>query len=165
MAKSNILQRSRRKKDTITIDVSAGIDRSTSRYRIEGDGQRLYEATNVFPYIQGLVQRRRDNVQTNSRASNAAFPTFPVQAIGGTAIIKEVKEFNDNIVILYVDSGALTVILADRFDPAANTLTAITGFRIADAVSIPSGGTVQAVVYKRTTTTIYCQTMLALSCV
>ena len=151
MAKKT-LEKTKQTKQKVSVDVFAGIDRSTSRYRIEGDGQRLYEASNVFPYIQGLLQRRRDAVTTNSRTGDGAFPSFPAQAIGGTAIIKEVVEFNDEIVIFYVDSASLAVILADRFSPASNGINAITGLLIADAVAIDSGGTVQATPYKRDAT-------------
>lgn len=106
------------------VDVFAGIDRSTFRQRIEGKGERLYETKNVFPYIQGRLQRRRDAVQTNLRDSNNAFPSFPAEgSMVGNAVVKKVVDFNGTICILYEDDGDTGKILMDSFDTGANTLT------------------------------------------
>lgn len=142
---SPILEPTKVKKQTVMVSVFAGIDRSTARFRIEGKGERLYEMKNVFPYIQGKLQRRRDPVETNSRDSDNAFPTFPVQSLTGNPVVKHIVEFHDNIVIFYEDDGAAGVVLADRFDVGANTLTAV--IQASDAESFDSGGALMAVSY------------------
>jgi hypothetical protein len=123
------------------IDVFAGIDRSTARHRIEGSGERLYEAKNVFPYLQGRLQRRFDIVDTNSRDSNSAFPTFPVQSVT-SALVLDVIEFNNTICIFYEDTGDPGKLMMDSFDIGANTLTA----RIAKSIgiTITTGGPLEA---------------------
>lgn len=142
MAKTIV--RTKRKKDTIMIDVFAGIDRSTSRYRIEGDGERFYEMLNVFPYIQGLLQRRRDAVQTNSRDSNNAFPTFPTQTVTAANVL-EVREFNNTICIFYEDTGDTGKLMMDSLDTGANTLT--NRIDKADGITFTAGGPVEARTY------------------
>lgn len=145
MPSSTILQQTKRKKDQVLVNVFAGIDRSTARFRIEGKGERLYEMSNVFPYIQGRLQRRRDPIQTNRRASDAAFPTFPAQSLTGWAIVKSITEFNDNIIIFYIDSSARDVVLADRFDVGANTLTAL--IQASDAEAVTANGDIRGTPY------------------
>ncbi len=148
MAKSTTLEKTKHRKQEISINTFAGIDRSTSRYRIEGNGERFYEASNVFPYVQGLLQRRRDAVQTNSRASDAAFPSFPSQTLTGDPVISQIVEFNDNILILFEDDGDKGKVLIERFDVGANTLTTL--IDIADAVQMDNDGELQGVPYNHT---------------
>lgn len=151
MAKSAILERGRQKKQTVMVDVFAGIDRSTYRARIEGKGERLYEAKNIFPYIQGKLQRRRDSVQTNSRDSNNAFPTFPATSLTGNPVVKKVIDWNNNIIIIYEDDGDKGKLLVDSFDTGTNTLTA----RInktsngGGAYTFTNDGLIDAVTYSR----------------
>ncbi len=155
MRKSTTLQKRTAGKQEITIDVFAGIDRSTSRFRIEGDGQRLYEATNVFPYIQGLLKRRKDAVQTNSRDSDNAFPTFPALSLVGNAVIKKLVEFNNTICFVYEDDGDQGKVLVDSFDTGANTLTN----RVSktsnggSAYTFTAGGRMDAVAYNTSNST------------
>lgn len=149
MAKSSaVLKKTKRKKQEVLIDVFAGIDRSTSRRRIEGDGQRMYEASNVFPYIQGDLLRRKDAVQTNSRDSDNAFPSFPAGTITGNAVVKKVVEYNNTIVILYEDDGDTGKLLVDSLDIGTNALTN----RVAKSAgyTFTSGGAVNAVSYNLT---------------
>lgn len=134
------------KKQTVMVSVFAGIDRSTWRARIEGKGQRLYETKNVFPYIQGKLLRRRDAVETNSRDSNNAFPSFPAETLTGNPVIKKVLEFNDTICILYEDDGDTGKLLMDAFDPGANTLT--NRIALADNRAFTAGGLADAVPYQ-----------------
>lgn len=153
VVKSTTLTGSPGKKDTVLVNVFLGIDRSTSRYRIKGKGERLYETSNIFPYIQGELNRRRDTIQTNSRASDAAFPTFPATSLTGDPVIKKVWEFNNTICIAYEDSGDTGKLLVDSFDTGANTLTA----RIhktskgGSPYTFTAGGDVDAVAYNSST--------------
>jgi hypothetical protein len=150
MAKSGVLER-KRKKDTVLVNAFAGIDRSTARYKIEGKGERLYEASNVFPYIQGDLLRRKDAVETNSRDSNAAFPTFPAGTMTGDPVVKKVVEYNGLIVILYEDDGDTGKLLVDSFDVGSNTLT--NRLQKAAGYTFTSGGKVDAVPFALTSVT------------
>lgn len=144
---SSILEPTGAKKQTVMVSVFAGIDRSTARFRIEGKGQRLYEARNVFPYIQGELSRRKDAVETNSRDSNNAFPTFPAETLVGNPVVKKIVEFNNTICICYIDDGDTSPqdLIMDSFDTGANTLTN----RIAksDAITMDADGKIDAVIY------------------
>jgi hypothetical protein len=143
---SNIVtQRPNTLKGSIMVDVFAGIDRSTARHRLAGGGSLLYEARNVFPYIQGRLMRRKDYVGTNSRAASAAFPSFPAQAVVGNAVVKNIVEYRDLICIFYEDSGDTGKLMMDSFDPAANTMTG--RLTKAMAFTFDAGGDVHAVVF------------------
>jgi len=133
------------------IDVFNGIDRSTARHRIIGDGAVLYEAKNTFPYLQGRLQRRKDYVTTNSRDSNNAFVSFPssdhagADALTGNPVIRKTVEFNGQIIIFFEDDGNTGILLADRFNVGANTMTAV--YKTTDAIAYTAGGKIDAVPY------------------
>ena len=148
--KSTILTPTKKKLQTVIVDMFAGIDRSTARFRIEGKGERLYEAKNVFPYIQGRLQRRFDSTQTNLRVSSP-FPTFPAQSLSGNPIFKTAVEFNDHICILYEDSGDTSKLLVDRFHTGNNTLIAVITktSNAGNPFTFDTNGRVDAVIYDR----------------
>jgi len=144
------LDRKRRggQKSLLTVETFQGIDKSTGRHRIEGDGIRLYEAQNTFPYIMGRLQRRRDYTNTNSR-TNTAFPAFPTQSLSGSPLVKKIVEYSNEICIFYEDDGDAGKLLMDSINIGSNTITArIT--KTSDgggAYTFTSGGLVDAVSY------------------